>query len=152
MQQNKEMEDGAASETGSLLNESDDESYCPTMSVHSSDSESVSLVASEEESEVEDGIRVDDVDAITNHFDASERPVWDDQCDNFDNYLAKLYRIGAHLKGSYGRVLLSAFALDGNNEMFPVAWAIVSCEDEKIWKFFIWHLKHVLEPSKRGDN
>ncbi|XP_057522445.1 uncharacterized protein LOC130802443 [Amaranthus tricolor] len=36
--------------------------------------------------------------------------------------------------------------------MFPVAWGIVSCEDEESWKFFIWHLKHVLEPSKRGDN
>ena len=36
--------------------------------------------------------------------------------------------------------------------MFPVAWGIVSCEDEESWKFFIWHLKHVLEPSNRGDN
>ena len=59
---------------------------------------------------------------------------------------------GAHLKGNYGSVLLSAIALDGNHEMFPVAWGIVSCEDKEIWKFFIWNLKHVLEPSKRGDN
>ncbi|XP_057518427.1 uncharacterized protein LOC130799342 [Amaranthus tricolor] len=59
---------------------------------------------------------------------------------------------GAHLKGNYGGVLLSAIALDGNNEMFPLAWGIVSCEDEESWKFFIWYLKHVLEPSNRGDN
>ncbi len=59
---------------------------------------------------------------------------------------------GAHLKGNYGGVLLSAIALDGNNELFPVAWAIISSEDEESWKFFIWHLKHVLEPSQRGDN
>ena len=38
---------------------------------------------------------------------------------------------GAHLKGNYGGVLLSAITLDGNNEMFPMAWAIVSCEDEE---------------------
>lgn len=59
---------------------------------------------------------------------------------------------GAHLKGNYGGVLLSAIALDGNNEMFPVAWGIVSSEDEENWKFFIWQLKRVLEPSGRGNN
>ena len=36
---------------------------------------------------------------------------------------------GAHLKGNYGGFLLSTIALDSNNEMFPVAWAIVSYED-----------------------
>ncbi|XP_057520708.1 uncharacterized protein LOC130800981 [Amaranthus tricolor] len=40
----------------------------------------------------------------------------------------------AHLKGNYGGVLLSAIALNGTNEMFPVAWGIVSCEDEESWK------------------
>ncbi|KAL2933568.1 Sodium/potassium/calcium exchanger 1 [Bienertia sinuspersici] len=37
---------------------------------------------------------------------------------------------GTFLKGNYGGVLLSAVALDGNNEMFPIAWGIVSGEDE----------------------
>ncbi|KAL2923288.1 Ribosome maturation factor RimP [Bienertia sinuspersici] len=32
---------------------------------------------------------------------------------------------GCHLKGNYGGILLSAVALDGNNELFPFAWAIV---------------------------
>ena len=64
------------------------------MSFHSSDGENVSLVDSDEEAEVEDGIRVDDVDAVTDHFDPFEGPIWEDQCDNFDNYLAKLYRNG----------------------------------------------------------
>ncbi|XP_021767519.1 uncharacterized protein LOC110731908 [Chenopodium quinoa] len=36
---------------------------------------------------------------------------------------------GAHLKGNYGGVLLFAVALDGNNEIFPIAWAIVGKED-----------------------
>ena len=38
---------------------------------------------------------------------------------------------GAHLKGQYGGTLLSAIALDGNNQHFPVAWAIVSGEDQE---------------------
>ncbi|KAL2944403.1 Methionine--tRNA ligase [Bienertia sinuspersici] len=40
---------------------------------------------------------------------------------------------GTFLKGNYDGVLLSAIALDGNNEMFPLAWAVVSCEDERNW-------------------
>ncbi|KAL2938183.1 StAR-related lipid transfer protein 9 [Bienertia sinuspersici] len=45
---------------------------------------------------------------------------------------------GAHLKGNYGGVLLSAIALDGG-------------EDEEAWNSIIWHLKRALEPSGRGD-
>ncbi|XP_021741129.1 uncharacterized protein LOC110707405 [Chenopodium quinoa] len=41
---------------------------------------------------------------------------------------------GAHLKGNFGGVLLSAVALDGNNELFPFAWAIVSREDGDSWR------------------
>ncbi|KAL2944917.1 Zinc finger CCHC domain-containing protein 12 [Bienertia sinuspersici] len=59
---------------------------------------------------------------------------------------------GTFLKGNYGGVLLSAMALDGNNEMFPVSWAIVLAEDDECWRFFIYHLKSVLVSSDRGDN
>ena len=59
---------------------------------------------------------------------------------------------GAHLKGQYGGTLLSAIALDGNNQLFPIAWAIVSGEDQKTWKFFVWHLKNILKDSGRGDD
>lgn len=58
---------------------------------------------------------------------------------------------GCHLKGNYGGVLLSAIALDGNDEIFPIAWAIVSSEDEESWMFFVHHLKKLLEPTGRGD-
>ncbi|XP_048502735.1 uncharacterized protein LOC125498550 [Beta vulgaris subsp. vulgaris] len=58
---------------------------------------------------------------------------------------------GTFLKGHYGGVLLSAVALDGNNDLFPFAWAIVSGEDNETWKFFVWHLKNVLQDSGRGD-
>ena len=49
------------------------------MLFHSRDNESVSLVDSDKEAKVEDGIRVDGVDAVTDHFDPFEGPVWDDQ-------------------------------------------------------------------------
>ncbi|XP_057548020.1 uncharacterized protein LOC130826447 [Amaranthus tricolor] len=59
---------------------------------------------------------------------------------------------GAHLKGQYGGTLLSSIALDGNNHLFPIAWAIVSGEDQETWKFFVWHLKYILNDSGRGDD
>ncbi|KAL2921261.1 Protein FAR1-RELATED SEQUENCE 6, partial [Bienertia sinuspersici] len=60
---------------------------------------------------------------------------------------------GAHLKGSFSGVLLSAIAIDANNEIFPFAWAIVSGEDEENWKFFLTHLKNLLEKfADRGDD
>ncbi|KAL2899231.1 putative surface protein bspA-like [Bienertia sinuspersici] len=69
----------------------------------------------------------------------------------FAGYRSLIGIDGAHLKGNYGGVLLSAIALDGNNEIFPVAWGIIAGEDEEAWNFFIWHLKRALEPSGRGD-
>ncbi|KAL2899668.1 Extracellular exo-alpha-(1-_5)-L-arabinofuranosidase [Bienertia sinuspersici] len=59
---------------------------------------------------------------------------------------------GIHLKGNFGGILLSKVALDGNNELFPVAWATVPAEDIDNWKFFIWHLKNSFKDSGRGDN
>lgn len=58
---------------------------------------------------------------------------------------------GAHLKGNYGGVLLLVIAIDGNNEIFPVAWAIVGAKDTNSRKFFIWNLKNALKDSGRGD-
>ena len=40
---------------------------------------------------------------------------------------------GCHLKGPYGGVLLSAVALDGNNGLFPVAFAVVESETKDNW-------------------
>jgi hypothetical protein len=44
---------------------------------------------------------------------------------------------GCHLKGPYGGVLLSAVAVDGNNGMFPIAFAVVEVECKDSWKFFL---------------
>ncbi|KAL2937225.1 Halomucin [Bienertia sinuspersici] len=53
--------------------------------------------------------------------------------------------------GNNGGVLLSAIALDENDEIYPVAWAIVGSEDEKSWMLFMHHMKKLLEPARRGD-
>ncbi|KAL2903252.1 Transposase for insertion sequence element IS905, partial [Bienertia sinuspersici] len=60
---------------------------------------------------------------------------------------------GTHLKGSFGGILLSAIAIDANNELFPFAWAIVSGEDEENWSFYLSHLKNLLyKHANRGDD
>lgn len=38
---------------------------------------------------------------------------------------------GAHLKTYLGGVLLSAVASDANNQMYPIAWAVVEVENEE---------------------
>ncbi|XP_074282602.1 protein FAR1-RELATED SEQUENCE 6-like [Silene latifolia] len=58
---------------------------------------------------------------------------------------------GTHLKGNYGGVLLSAIAVDGNNEIFPVAVGVVESENKESWSNFFWHLKQVLAESGRED-
>ncbi|KAK9290736.1 hypothetical protein L1049_008912 [Liquidambar formosana] len=51
---------------------------------------------------------------------------------------------GCHLKGPYGGVLLGAVALDGNQKLLPVAWAIVDGDSKESWRFFLYHLHMVL--------
>ncbi|KAL0356419.1 UNVERIFIED_CONTAM: hypothetical protein Sradi_4088800 [Sesamum radiatum] len=50
---------------------------------------------------------------------------------------------GCHLKGPYGGVLLAAIGLDGNNGLFPLAFAIVESEC-KDWCFFFQALDEML--------
>lgn len=51
---------------------------------------------------------------------------------------------GAHLKGPFGCVLLSVVALDGNNGLFPIAFAVVESENRDSWGFFFYFLKEAL--------
>ncbi|KAK8943070.1 hypothetical protein KSP39_PZI008986 [Platanthera zijinensis] len=44
---------------------------------------------------------------------------------------------GTHLKTSNGGVLLCAVGIDGNNGMYPVAYAMVLKENRKSWEWFI---------------
>ncbi|XP_057811787.1 uncharacterized protein LOC131026026 [Salvia miltiorrhiza] len=49
---------------------------------------------------------------------------------------------GCFLKTHLGGQLLCAIAKDGNNQMFPIAWAVVEVENESCWR---WFLKILLE-------
>ncbi|CAA0813182.1 MuDR family transposase, partial [Striga hermonthica] len=44
---------------------------------------------------------------------------------------------GAFLKTFLGGVLLCAVGKDGNNQIFPLAWAVVDSENESTWKWFL---------------
>ncbi|KAL0440871.1 UNVERIFIED_CONTAM: hypothetical protein Sradi_0026000 [Sesamum radiatum] len=47
---------------------------------------------------------------------------------------------GCHLKGPFVGVLLAAIGLDGNNGLFPVAFAVVESECKESWIFFFENL------------
>ncbi|XP_057538181.1 uncharacterized protein LOC130815712 [Amaranthus tricolor] len=44
---------------------------------------------------------------------------------------------GAHLKGKFPGVLLTAVGKDGNNNIFPIAWAVVETENVETWTWFL---------------
>jgi len=44
---------------------------------------------------------------------------------------------GCFLKGRYGGQLLSAIGKDGNNQMLPIAFAIVEAETKESWDWFV---------------
>ncbi|CAN0840065.1 hypothetical protein LINGRAHAP2_LOCUS2730 [Linum grandiflorum] len=44
---------------------------------------------------------------------------------------------GCFLKGEVKGMLLSAVGKDGNNQMFPIAWAVVESENKDSWNWFV---------------
>ena len=44
---------------------------------------------------------------------------------------------GCHIKSRYGLILLTAVALDGNNNLLPLAWGVVWSETEDNWIRFL---------------
>ncbi|KAL8511623.1 hypothetical protein ACS0TY_018142 [Phlomoides rotata] len=52
---------------------------------------------------------------------------------------------GCFLKSKYGGNLLTAVGVDGNNNLFPVAYAVVDKENGEIWEWFLTILKRDLE-------
>ncbi|XP_019255044.1 PREDICTED: uncharacterized protein LOC109233618 [Nicotiana attenuata] len=52
---------------------------------------------------------------------------------------------GAFLKGVCKGELLSCIAKDGNNQMYPVAWAVVEKETKHTWSWFFRCLMHDLQ-------
>ncbi|XP_009768068.1 uncharacterized protein LOC142165957 [Nicotiana tabacum] len=58
---------------------------------------------------------------------------------------------GCWLKGPmYGTQLLSAVGMDGNNNIFPVAYAIVEKENKDTWAWFLNHLAADLNIHETG--
>ncbi|XP_054778459.1 uncharacterized protein LOC129286535 [Prosopis cineraria] len=55
-----------------------------------------------------------------------------------------LYVDGCHLSGPYKGTLLSASADDADNDLFPVAYAIVSGEKLQEWTWFMHNLKDIM--------
>ncbi|XP_057247171.1 uncharacterized protein LOC104883618 [Beta vulgaris subsp. vulgaris] len=60
---------------------------------------------------------------------------------------------GAHLSGGYKGVMLTAVSIDGNNELFVIAYAIVPTESIDSWCYFFSNLKLIFqqEGCKRTD-
>ncbi|KAL0368339.1 UNVERIFIED_CONTAM: hypothetical protein Scaly_1052800 [Sesamum calycinum] len=48
---------------------------------------------------------------------------------------------GCHLKGPYGGVLLSAVSIDPKNNLYPLAYVVVSGETREAWQWFLELLK-----------
>ncbi|CAN1135647.1 hypothetical protein LINPERHAP2_LOCUS8965 [Linum perenne] len=44
---------------------------------------------------------------------------------------------GCFLKGEVKGMILTAVGKDGNNQMFPIAWAVVEGENRESWGWFI---------------
>ena len=44
---------------------------------------------------------------------------------------------GEHIRGTYPGILLTAVAKDGNNNIFPIAWAVVETESADTWTWFL---------------
>ena len=52
---------------------------------------------------------------------------------------------GCFLKGIQKGILLTCVGRDANNQMFPIAWAVVQVENRENWEWFIKHLIDDLE-------
>ena len=56
---------------------------------------------------------------------------------------------GGHFKGRFGGQLLSATRRDGNNNIFPVALAVVEQVCKESW---IWFLKHFVDDIGKPED
>ncbi|XP_074321758.1 uncharacterized protein LOC141658929 [Silene latifolia] len=55
---------------------------------------------------------------------------------------------GCHLKGAYPGMCLVAVGKDGNNNIYPIAWAVVEVENGETWS---WFLKLLVEDLGKED-
>ncbi|XP_038902305.1 uncharacterized protein LOC120088939 [Benincasa hispida] len=52
---------------------------------------------------------------------------------------------GSHLKGKYKGIMLVGVSMDGNNQVYPLVYAIVDNETDRPWKWFMSNLKCAIE-------
>ncbi|XP_021744830.1 uncharacterized protein LOC110710797 [Chenopodium quinoa] len=57
---------------------------------------------------------------------------------------------GCHLKGSYPGQILVVVGKDGNNSIYPFAWATVEVENKETWSWFLECLKQSLDDLEMG--
>ncbi|KAL0392845.1 UNVERIFIED_CONTAM: hypothetical protein Sradi_2507300 [Sesamum radiatum] len=63
----------------------------------------------------------------------------------FLNGCRPLIRVdGCHLKGPHGGILLTVVSIDPNNQLFPLAYAVVGSESKQSWEWFLMNLKEDL--------
>ncbi|KAL4377761.1 hypothetical protein GQ457_02G024330 [Hibiscus cannabinus] len=55
---------------------------------------------------------------------------------------------GCYLKGSFKGEILSVVGRDGNNQIFPIAWALVEVENRDTWT---WFLQNIQKDLNLGD-
>ncbi|XP_031120429.1 uncharacterized protein LOC116023567 [Ipomoea triloba] len=58
---------------------------------------------------------------------------------------------GCHLKGLHGGQLLLAIGVDGNDSVFPLAYAVVEGERRESWTWFLRHLKKDLSITPQDE-
>ncbi|XP_021721011.1 uncharacterized protein LOC110688550 [Chenopodium quinoa] len=57
---------------------------------------------------------------------------------------------GCHLKGPYPGQILVAVGKDGNNQIYPIAWATTEIENTETWVWFPESLMKALKDENRG--
>ena len=53
---------------------------------------------------------------------------------------------GCFLKGPFGGIFLTAVALDANNSIFPLAFAVAECKSKDTWRWFFYYFSKFFEP------
>jgi len=64
--------------------------------------------------------------------------------DGFVHCRALLGLDGTHLTSKYGGILLAATGVDARGQLFPVAFAVVSAENDNNWDWFLKHLYSIV--------
>ncbi|XP_019192716.1 PREDICTED: uncharacterized protein LOC109187010 [Ipomoea nil] len=68
-------------------------------------------------------------------------------------FCRKIIRLdGYHLKSKFGGQLLTAVGIDGNDSIFPLAYAIVEGETKDSWSWFLQLIMRDLEITREAEH